>query len=194
MARCLLQSVWLRTCLARGRHLGTSLPADWVIWVDSTVVRAHHHAAGTRTDPPPAPGPKGPQGWNTRRDAAAEPGRPRGGGDVRAERLSRSRGGFISKLHLSADGRCCPLSLIVAPGQRADCTQFKPVLGKIRVPRPGLGRPRKKPDSLAAAGLRQRSRSRVPATAGNPPRDPGEDRRPDGPPAQRCTRGTAARL
>ncbi|MFD9437902.1 transposase [Streptomyces sp. NPDC060006] len=42
------------------------------------------------------------------------------------------------------------MSLIVTPGQRADCTQFKPVLEKIRVPRPGPGRPRKKPDSLAA--------------------------------------------
>ncbi|WP_405809024.1 transposase [Streptomyces sp. NBC_01520] len=61
-----------------------------------------------------------------------------------------SRGGFTNKLHLSADGRCRPLSLIVTPGQRADCTRFKPVLEKIRVPRPGLGRPRKKPDSLTA--------------------------------------------
>ncbi|MFK8912697.1 transposase [Streptomyces sp. YS-3] len=39
---------------------------------------------------------------------------------------------------------------MVTPGQRADCTQFKPVLEKIRVPRIGLGRPRRKPDSLAA--------------------------------------------
>ncbi|MFD5423817.1 transposase [Streptomyces sp. NPDC127069] len=51
---------------------------------------------------------------------------------------------------LGVDGRCRPLSLIVTPGQRADCTQFKPVLEKIRVPRIGPGRPRKKPDSLAA--------------------------------------------
>ncbi|MFE4801585.1 IS5 family transposase [Streptomyces sp. NPDC056708] len=57
---------------------------------------------------------------------------------------------LLSKLHLSADGRCRPLSLVVTPGQRADCTQFKPVLEKIRVPRPGPGRPRNKPDSLAA--------------------------------------------
>ncbi|MFD9460141.1 hypothetical protein [Streptomyces sp. NPDC060027] len=27
----------------------------WDISVDSTIVRAHHHAAGARTDPPPAP-------------------------------------------------------------------------------------------------------------------------------------------
>ncbi|MFF2640271.1 IS5 family transposase [Streptomyces niveus] len=55
-----------------------------------------------------------------------------------------------TKLHLSADGRCRPLSLIVTAGQRADCTQFKPVLETICVPRPGPGRPRKKPDSIAA--------------------------------------------
>ena len=32
---------------------------DWDIAVDSTVVRAHQHAAGARTEPPPAPAPKG---------------------------------------------------------------------------------------------------------------------------------------
>lgn len=40
--------------------------------------------------------------------------------------------------------------LIVTPGQRADCTQFVSVLEKIRVSRLAPGRPRKKPDSLAA--------------------------------------------
>lgn len=75
---------------------------------------------------------------------------PPGVGDAGGEGLGRSRGGFTTKLHLSADGRCRPLSLVVTPGQRADCTQFKPVLDKIRVPRLGTGRPRKKPDSLAA--------------------------------------------
>ncbi|OEJ23063.1 transposase [Streptomyces agglomeratus] len=80
----------------------------------------------------------------------AEPARPPGGGGAGGEGLGRSRGGFTTKLHLSADGRCRPLSLIVTPGQRADCTQFKPVLEKIRVPKLGQGRPRKKPDSVAA--------------------------------------------
>ncbi|GAA2567350.1 IS5 family transposase [Streptomyces fimbriatus] len=80
----------------------------------------------------------------------AEPRRPPGGGGAGGEGLGRSRGGFTSKIHLSADGRCRPLSLVLTPGQRADCTQFKPVLEKIRVPRVGPGRPRKKPDSLAA--------------------------------------------
>lgn len=80
----------------------------------------------------------------------AEPDRPAGGGGAGGEGLGRSRGGFTSKIHLSADGRCRPLSLITSPGQRADCTQFVPVLEKIRVPRQGPGRPRKKPDSVAA--------------------------------------------
>jgi hypothetical protein len=32
---------------------------DWDISVDSTIVRAHQHSAGARTDPPPAPVSKG---------------------------------------------------------------------------------------------------------------------------------------
>jgi transposase len=80
----------------------------------------------------------------------AEPARPPGGGGAGGEGLGRSRGGFTSKLHLSADGCCRPLSLVVTGGQRADCTQFEAVLEKIRVPRGGPGRPRTKPDSLAA--------------------------------------------
>ncbi|RKS97072.1 DDE family transposase [Streptomyces sp. 3211.6] len=84
------------------------------------------------------------------RNAVAQPARPLGGGGAGGEGLGRSRGGFTTKLHLNADGRCRLLSLIGTPGQRADCTQFKPVLEKIRVPRSGPGRPRKKPDSVAA--------------------------------------------
>ncbi|WP_435897592.1 IS5 family transposase [Streptomyces albidoflavus] len=124
---------------------------DWDISVDSTIVRAHQHAAGARTDSPSAPGSKGAEGMEHQdENAVAESRRPPGGGGAGGEGLGRSRGGFTSKLHLSADGRCRPLSLIVTPGQRADCTQLQPVLEKIGVPRSGLGRPRKKPDSLAA--------------------------------------------
>ncbi|MGY1434586.1 IS5 family transposase [Streptomyces reniochalinae] len=124
---------------------------DWDIAVDSTIVRAHQHAAGARTEPPPAPASKGAGRSGTPgRNPVAEPGGPPGGGGAGSEGLGRSRGGFTSKLHLSADGRCRPLSLVVTGGQRADCTQFSPVLEKIRVPRPGSGRPRNKPDSLAA--------------------------------------------
>ncbi|MFC8198903.1 IS5 family transposase [Streptomyces sp. NPDC060006] len=123
---------------------------DWDVSVDSTIVRAHQHAAGARR---PTAGPRVKGGRRARtsgRNAVAEPARPPGGGGAGGEGLGRSRGGFTTKLHLSADGRCRPLSLVVTPGQRADCTQFKPVLEKIRVPKLGPGRPRKKPDSVAA--------------------------------------------
>ncbi|WP_442819822.1 IS5 family transposase [Streptomyces sp. NBC_00841] len=124
---------------------------DWDIGVDSTVVRAHQHAAGARTSPPRAPHFKRGRGRGTPgRTAVAEPSRPPGGGGEAGEGLGRSRGGFTTKLHLSAEGQCRPLSLVVTPGQRADCTQLDPILDKIRVPRTGPGRPRKKPDSLAA--------------------------------------------
>lgn len=89
----------------------------------------------------PVPGPtrrrpprqRGPKRQNTRPSTVAKPARPAGGGGAGGEGLGRSRGGFTSKLHLSADGRCRPLSLVVAGGQRADCTQFQTVLAKVRV-------------------------------------------------------------
>lgn len=113
-------------------------------------MRAHQHAAGARTGPPPAPGSKGAEEPEHQDEAPWQSARPPGGGGAGGEGLGRSRGGFTTKLHLSADGLCRPLSLIVTPGQRADCTQFKPVLEKIRVPKLGPGRARKKPDSVAA--------------------------------------------
>ncbi|WP_432104030.1 IS5 family transposase [Streptomyces sp. bgisy091] len=123
---------------------------DWDISVDSTIVRAHQHATGAHRPTAGARLKGGRRARTSGRSAVAESARPLGGGGAGGEGLGRSRGGFTSKLHLSADGRCRPLSLIVTPGQRADCTQFIVVLEKIRMPRPGLGRPRKKPDSLAA--------------------------------------------
>ncbi|MFD7704346.1 IS5 family transposase [Streptomyces caelestis] len=123
---------------------------DWDISVDSTIVRAYQHAAGARSIRPRRQAQRGRRGGTPGRDSVAESRRPPGGGGAGGEGLGRSRGGFTSKVHLSADGRCRPLFLVITPGQRADCTQFKPVLEKIRVPRPGPGRPRKKPDSLTA--------------------------------------------
>ncbi len=42
------------------------------------------------------------------------------------------------------------LSLVLTPGQYGDTPQFRRVLGTIRVPRLGPGRPRTRPDSLTA--------------------------------------------
>lgn len=40
--------------------------------------------------------------------------------------------------------------MVITAGQRGDFPQFEPVLEAIRVPRLGLGRPRKRPDRVRA--------------------------------------------
>lgn len=95
----------------------------WELSVDSTVCRAHQHAAGARK-----------QG-----DLQKEPP-----GGVFTEpndhRLGRSRGGFTTKLHLAVEQGQKPMSIVVTAGQRGDSPQFEPVLEKVRVPRIGPGR------------------------------------------------------
>lgn len=50
-----------------------------------------------------------------------------------------------------ADGRGRSLATLITPGQASDTKQLVPLLDKVSVPRPGgVGRPRKRPDSLAA--------------------------------------------
>ncbi|MGV9532115.1 IS5 family transposase [Streptosporangium sandarakinum] len=108
---------------------------DWAaVCVDSTIVRAHQHAAGAR---------KGGSG-------RGRPGsnQPR---SIRADRpLGRSRGGLTTKIHLAVDGRGLPLAFTLTAGNVNDCTQFTTVLEAIRVPRPGPGRPRTRPDHVIA--------------------------------------------
>nr|WP_235437847.1 IS5 family transposase [Kitasatospora griseola] len=121
---------------------------DWDVSVDSTIVRAHHHAARTaRSAARPQKGLR--EGGQIRSDPGGTD-RPAGGGGAGGEALGRSRGGFTTKIHLSADGRCRVLSLVITPGQCADCTQFEAVMEGIRVPRLTCGRPRTKPDSVSA--------------------------------------------
>jgi transposase len=64
--------------------------------------------------------------------------------------LGRSRGGLTTKLHLACEQGQKPLSLVVTAGQRGDSPQFATVLGRIRVPRVGGGRPRTRPDRVLA--------------------------------------------
>ncbi|MFD0312976.1 IS5 family transposase [Streptomyces flavalbus] len=100
---------------------------DWLVQIDSTIVRAHQHAAAT--------------------------GR-KGGGTSRTNRndhaLGRSRGGLTTKVHLACDGKGRPLAILVTPGQRHDSVCARPLLERIRVPRTGLGRPRCRPDQVIA--------------------------------------------
>jgi transposase len=43
-----------------------------------------------------------------------------------------------------------PLAIVITAGQRGDSPQFAAVLGRIRVPRPGGGHPRTRPDRVLA--------------------------------------------
>lgn len=62
--------------------------------------------------------------------------------------LGRSRGGLTTKVHLACEQGQKPLSIVITAGQRGDSPQFQAVLEGIRVPRPGPGRPRTRPDRV----------------------------------------------
>ncbi|MCI4145762.1 IS5 family transposase [Streptomyces sp. MMS20-AI2-20] len=105
----------LRAAQARADAAGD---IEWLVSVDSTIVRAHQHAAGAPKRGLHFPG------------------------------LGRSRGGLTSKIHLACDGAGRPLAFTVTGGNTNDCTQFTAVMEAIRVPRPGPGRPRVRPDHV----------------------------------------------
>ncbi|WSE01413.1 IS5 family transposase [Streptomyces sp. NBC_01474] len=98
----------------------------WTVSVDSTVCRAHQHAAGARKR-------------GSRPDR--EPG---------DHALGRSRGGLSTKVHLASDSLARPLALCVTAGQAGDAPAFETVMAGIRVPRSGPGRPRTRPDAVLA--------------------------------------------
>jgi transposase len=102
----------------------------WEVSVDSTIARAHQHAAGARRDPSAQKEPPG--------EEPADHG------------LGRSRGGLTTKVHLACEQGRRPLSLVLTAGQRGDSPQFTPVLNGIRVHAPGPGRPRCRPDRVLA--------------------------------------------
>ncbi|MET8956060.1 IS5 family transposase [Streptomyces sp. NPDC004533] len=106
---------------------------SWDVNVDSTVCRGHQHAAGASK-----------RGISRRNRPAGSPSSPADHG------LGRSRGGLTSKIHLAVEQGQKPLSVRITAGQRGDAPQFEPVLEAIRVPRLGLGRPRKRPDRVRA--------------------------------------------
>ncbi|WP_394298395.1 IS5 family transposase [Streptomyces rimosus] len=115
---------WERVFTALLAQADTEGDLDWVVAVDSTIVRAHQHAAGARQKGAPA-------------DEPADHG------------LGRSRGGLTTKVHLAADGRCRPLAFLVTAGQAGDAPAFEQVMARIRVPRP-VGRPRTAPAVVLA--------------------------------------------
>ena len=67
---------------------------------------------------------------------------------IAGEWLGASRGGRSSKIHVLADGNARPLAVLVSEGQASDPTFLEPLLDAVRVPRVGVGRPRKRPTVL----------------------------------------------
>ncbi|WP_405670197.1 IS5 family transposase [Streptomyces sp. NBC_00055] len=97
---------------------------DWLVSVDSTITRAHQHAAGAR------------KGGRTGED------------ELHDHALGRSRGGLTTKVHLACDGKGRPLGFVVTGGNVNDCTRFEQVMDAIRIPHAGPGRPRTRPDHV----------------------------------------------
>ncbi|OHV46241.1 hypothetical protein CC117_00895 [Parafrankia colletiae] len=52
--------------------------------------------------------------------------------DAPEEGLGRSRGGFTTKIHRSADGHRRPVSLLITAGQVADTTRFTAIKANRR--------------------------------------------------------------
>ncbi|QOC92233.1 IS5 family transposase [Micromonospora craniellae] len=131
---------WQRAGVWAGILAGLQGRADalglisWDVSVDSTIVRAHQHAAGARRGSHTQVEPPG-------GSSAAEPA---------DHALGRSRGGLTTKLHLACEQGRMVLAFVITGGQRGDSPQFTTVLDRIRVPRLGVGRPRCRPQRVLA--------------------------------------------
>jgi transposase len=119
---------WARVLAALQARADAAGLIGWTVSVDSTIARAHQHAAGARRDG----------------DAQKEPP-----GGVHVEPgdhgLGRSRGGWTTKTHLACEQGRKVLAAVVTGGQRGDSPQLVPVLAKVKVARSGGGRPRTRP-------------------------------------------------
>lgn len=120
-----LLGVWAGLVTALQARADACRLITWDVSVDSTIVRAHQHAAGARRDHPVH-------------------------GEPVDHALGRSRGGWSTKLHLACEQGRRLMALVLTGGQRGDSPQFTEVLERIRVPRTGRGRPRTRPDRVLA--------------------------------------------
>ena len=126
--------VWARILTGLQAHADALGLITWDVSVDSTIARAHQHAAGA----------------SKQHQAQVEPPGGVAGAEPADHALGRSRGGWTTKLHLACEQGRKVLAFLVTAGQRGDSPQFTTVLERIRVPRPGGGRPRRRPDRVLA--------------------------------------------
>ncbi|NKX55884.1 IS5 family transposase [Arthrobacter sp. E918] len=103
---------------------------DWTVSVDSTINRAHQHAANL----PRATG--GPANYRKLHEEPSD------------HAVGRSRGGLSTKIHHACDGKGRPLAFLIGPGQGSDSRMFPHIIDAVRVPRPGGGRDRTRPDAV----------------------------------------------
>ncbi|MEV4049346.1 IS5 family transposase [Streptomyces sp. NPDC049744] len=126
LIRWAIDGTWARILAAVLATADADDDVEWTVSVDSTICRAHQHAAG-----------------------AVKRGL-RDGSEPDDHALGRSRGGLSTKVHLASDNRARPLALYVTAGQAGDAPAFEAVMARIRVPRRGLGRPRTRPETVLA--------------------------------------------
>jgi transposase len=92
---------------------------DWQVhYVDGSVIRAHQHAAGGKK------------------------------GAFQEEKLSRSRGGFSTKIHIRCEGKGKPITFLLSPGERNESIFLEQLMEQGTVKRSGRGRPRIRPSRL----------------------------------------------
>ncbi|MGW1926075.1 IS5 family transposase [Streptomyces massasporeus] len=119
-----VDGTWERVFTALMAQADADEDLTWAVSVDSTIVRAHQHAAGARKKGAPA-------------------------GEPADHAIGRSRGGLTTKIHLAADAGCRPLAFVLTAGQAGDAPAFTDVMSRLRVPRQ-RGRPRTRPDVVLA--------------------------------------------
>ncbi|MEV7405850.1 IS5 family transposase [Streptomyces sp. NPDC091267] len=141
---------WQRIFIALQSRADVKNLITWEINVDSTVCRAHQHAAGARKTGDLQK--ESPGGVTTEPDDHG---------------LGRSRGGLSTNLHLAVEQSQKPMAIVVTAGQRGNSPQFEAVLGRIRVPRLGGGRPRTRPRRVCADKAYASRKPRVPAQTGH---------------------------
>ena len=153
--------IWQRVLEELQRLAEAEGGVDWNLhFLDSTVVRAHHHAAGARK-------------------AGREP-------EFEDEALGRSRGGFSTKIHVRSEGLGKPVTFTVTGGQVHDSQPVRLLINRGAIRRWGRGRPRLRPAKVAGdkayssrnirRALRQRGIVPVIPTKNNERRQPNFDR------------------
>ncbi|WP_432570866.1 IS5 family transposase [Kineococcus sp. SYSU DK005] len=150
LTRWAADGTWQRLLEAVQADADAAGEMDWLVAVDSTLVRVHQHGANTSRSAPPGGSP-GPDGDRRSRSHA----------------IGRSRGGLTTKTHLAVDGLGRPLAIVLTAGNVNDTTVFAAVLSEIRVVRSGRGRPRTRPRQVVAdKGYSSRANQRLLAARG----------------------------